>query len=140
LTGFDTLIRILNPKYYPPSHTLHSLQPFLAQHRLRVTYRADSSSPSAPDPNLSPPYESKESQDQYLKDIESGRRETEGALPSWVQDERIVMVEGRREGEEVVSSTRVREAIKNGDRRALSHLVTDGIAEYILKEKFYSES
>lgn len=47
------------------------------------------------------------------------------------------MVEGRREGEEVVSSTKVREAVKSGDREALSHLVTDGITDYILKEKFY---
>lgn len=50
------------------------------------------------------------------------------------------MVEGRKEGEEVVSSTKVREAVKSDDREALRHLVTDGIAKYILKQKLYLES
>ena len=49
------------------------------------------------------------------------------------------MCEGRDEGEGAVSSTRVREAVKNGDRELLSKLVTSGVAEWILQEGLYLE-
>ncbi|RFU36174.1 hypothetical protein B7463_g154, partial [Scytalidium lignicola] len=60
LTGYDTLVRILDPKYYPPTHDLSILGPFLEKHRLRVTYRADDS------------WGSRLEQDEYLKGILGG--------------------------------------------------------------------
>jgi nicotinamide-nucleotide adenylyltransferase len=127
LTGFDTLIRILDPKYYPPTHSLSPLEPFLAKHRLRVTYRTDDQ------------WGAQAAQDGYLAELGEGNREKEGGKREWVREGRIEMVEGRKEGEVVVSSTRVREAVKEGDRELLGKLVTDGVAEWILEEELYRE-
>ncbi|KAJ5171581.1 Cytidylyltransferase [Penicillium coprophilum] len=86
LTGYDTLIRILDPKYYPPEHTLKPLEPFLSKHRLRVTMR-----PS-----------------------DEGDRDGEGMRREWA--ERIQLVDGRAPTERAVSSTRAREASKTAPR------------------------
>ena len=125
LVGFDTLIRILDPKYYPPSHNLTPVVPFLEKHRLRVTYRTDDQ------------WGARESQDSYLADIKDEKRDREGAKGEWVDEGRIVMVEGRREGEEIISSTRVREAVKREDEGLLRKLVTKGVADWILRERLY---
>lgn len=125
LTGYDTLIRIMDPKYYPPEHTLAPLEPFLSQHRLRVTYR------TAAD------WGEKNEQDEYLKEISNGERESDGAKKEW--GEKIELVEGRKEGEQTVSSTKVREAMKKGNEAELKTLVTDGVADYILQENLYKD-
>jgi nicotinamide-nucleotide adenylyltransferase len=127
LTGFDTLIRILDPKYYPPDMKLRALDGFLAQHRLRVAYRAGDQ------------WGGKAAQDEYLRELELGEREKDGGKREWVTEGRIVMCDGREEGEEAVSSTRVREAVKRGDRELLDRLVTSGVAEWILEEGLYLE-
>ena len=127
LTGFDTLIRILDPKYYPPSHTLAPLEPFLGKHRLRVTYRTDDQ------------WGAKAAQDKYLAELGEGRREKEGGKREWVTEGTIEMVEGRKEGEEIVSSTRVREAVRKGDRELLMKLVTGGVADWVLEAGLYKE-
>jgi nicotinamide-nucleotide adenylyltransferase len=127
LTGYDTLIRILDPKYYPPSHTLNSLHAFLSKHRLRVTYRTDDS------------WGERASQDQFLKELGEGKLEGMGGKREWVTEKRIVMCEGRKEGEEIVSSTRVREAVRKGDRELLEKLATGGVAKWILGEGLYLE-
>jgi nicotinamide-nucleotide adenylyltransferase len=126
LTGFDTLIRILNPKYYPPTHELAPLNPFLSKHRLRVTYRTGDD------------WGGRAEQDAYLKALADGDREPEGGRREWA--ERIELVEGRDEGEEVVSSTRVREAVRNGDRDMLQKLVPEGVADWVLHEKLYTNN
>ena len=41
LTGFDTLVRLLDGKYYPPEHTLRPLEGLFERHRVRVTRRVD---------------------------------------------------------------------------------------------------
>ncbi|KAJ5501435.1 hypothetical protein N7453_006252 [Penicillium expansum] len=83
LTGYDTLIRIFNSKYYPPEHTLKPLGPFLSKHRLRVTMR-----PS-----------------------DEGDRDGEGARREWA--DRIQLVKGRLSTDQPVSSTRAREALQS---------------------------
>jgi len=125
LIGFDTLTRLLDTKYYPPEHRLGSLVPFLEKHRLLVTYRTDDK------------WGSREEQDAYIKAIADGELDGVGGKKEWVGEGRIRMVEGRKEGEEVISSTKVREAVKNGDKAALKGLVTDGVAEYVLDEGLY---
>ena len=127
LIGYDTLVRLLDTKYYPPSHTLKPIEPFLEKHRLRVTYRADDE------------WGNRKAQDQYLKDLGEGKREDVGGLREWVTERRIEMVEGRREGEEVVSSTKVRKAVADGDEEALGKLVTTGVKEWILREGLYKD-
>ena len=127
LTGFDTLIRILDSKYYPPNHTLEPVMPFLEKHRLRVTYRTDDQ------------WGARMAQDEYLKYIEEGKRDDVGARREWVSEGRIELVEGRAEGEEVVSSTRVRQAVKEGNETLLRRLVTRGVAGWILEEGLYKD-
>lgn len=127
LVGYDTLVRIMDPKYYPPSHTLSALEPFLSEHRLRVTYRTDDS------------WAGKKEQDQYLKDVGEGKMDDMGAQRDWVNDGRIVLVDGRAEGGEVISSTKVRSAARAGDGKMLGPLVTEGVKDWILEEGLYTD-
>lgn len=128
LVGYDTLIRILEPKYYDPPN-LSSLDPFLSSNSLLVTYRPGAS------------WEGKAEQDTYLGALGNGERESEGGKREWVTDGRIQFNEGessrRKEGEEVVSSTKVREAVKSGDAEELSKLVTNGVKDWITAEGLY---
>lgn len=64
--------------------------------------------------------------------------EKDGGKREWVTKGRIAMCEGR-EGVEAISSTRVREAVKQGDGELLGNLVTSGVAEWILSEGLYLE-
>lgn len=125
ITGYDTLIRIFNPKYYPPEHTLQPLAPFLSQHRLRVTMR--------PGDEWGGPDE----QRRFLLDLANGSRANEGGRPEWA--ERIQLVEGAQPGDPPVSSTRVREAIQKQDTGMLEGLVSTTVREFLLQEKPYAE-
>jgi nicotinamide-nucleotide adenylyltransferase len=127
LTGFDTLIRILDPKYYKSEKKLGVLEPFFEKNRLRVTYRTDDD------------WGVKEAQDEYLEELVKGRRDAEGGKREWVTGGRIEMVEGRMDGEEVISSTKVRNAARKGDREMMRKLVTKGVARWILEEELYAE-
>ncbi|RAK80710.1 nicotinate-nicotinamide nucleotide adenylyltransferase [Aspergillus fijiensis CBS 313.89] len=123
LTGYDTLIRIFDPKYYPPEHTLQSLEPFLSQHRLRVTLRPDSS------------WGSRDEQEAFLRDLAEGRKDDIGGKREWAQ--RIQLVEGRKPGAPSVSSTRAREAVA-ANPQDLDWLVPSSIQEMILSERLYA--
>ena len=125
LTGFDTLIRIFNPKYYGPGGMAASLEPFFARSRLRVTMRTDAEWGDA------------EAQRAYVAALSEGELQRVGGRTEWV--ERIEMVEGRKEGEEVVSSTKVREAVRRRDWEALKRLVSEDVAGWIREEGLYAE-
>jgi nicotinamide-nucleotide adenylyltransferase len=124
LAGFDSIIRIFNTKYYPPDHTFAVLEPFLSRHRLRVRYRPDDE------------WGGRVEQRKYVQDIADGKREMEGAKPEWA--DRIQLVEGKAEGEEVVSSTLARKAAKT-DPKSLEKYVTRTIQDWIISEKLYLE-
>ena len=124
LTGFDTLIRLFDAKYYPPEHSFAPLEPFLSRHRVRVTYRPDDS------------WGGRQEQDSYLARIADGSREHEGAKREWAK--RITMVEGKQEGEETVSSTKARKAMKE-DPSSLERLVSADIKHWMEAEHLYSE-
>lgn len=124
LTGYDTLIRIFNPKYYPPTHTLQPLEPFLSRHRLRVTMR--------PSDEWGNPKE----QEEYLQQLAQGGREHEGGKREWA--ERIQLVPGRKVNEMPVSSTRARAAAQSKDT-LLHSLVPAAICSYIFSEELYQE-
>ncbi|PWY93683.1 cytidylyltransferase [Aspergillus sclerotioniger CBS 115572] len=124
LTGYDTLIRIFNPKYYPPEHTLQPLGPFLSQHRLRVTMRPDSD------------WGSRDEQEGFMADLAQGGKDNVGGKREWA--ERIKLVEGKKPGAPSVSSTRAREAaVKNP--QDLEWLVSPSVREVILSERPYTE-
>jgi nicotinamide-nucleotide adenylyltransferase len=124
LIGFDTLIRIFNTKYYPPEHSLKVLEPFLGKHRLRATYRADDE------------WGNRREQDQYVQDIADGKRLSEGAESEWAKQ--LSLVEGRQEGEPVISSTLVRNAAKNNPAD-LDKYVMPTIRDWIISEKLYAK-
>lgn len=123
LTGYDTLIRIFNPKYYPPEHTLAPLAPLFSQHRLRVTLRP------------SDEWGSKEEQEAFLLALARGDQESEGGRREWA--ERIQLVEGRKPDQQPVSSTRAREAIQSASDD-LEWLVPSNVHQFLLSEKPYS--
>ena len=127
LVGFDTLIRILDPRYYPPDYTLTPLTPFLASHRLRVHYRPGGG------------WGGRAEQERYLADLREGKREAEGGRREWA--ERIELVGDTNANEDVdeVSSTRAREAVKNMNDGLLRRVVTDGVMEWVKQEKLYTE-
>ncbi|KAL0940406.1 Alpha-1,3/1,6-mannosyltransferase alg-2 [Colletotrichum truncatum] len=137
LAGYDTLIRIFNPKYYtasvPPAREgeeevkpmQRALDPFLGRSRLRITMRTDDE------------WGGEEEQVAYLNKLKDGGLEEVGGRREWA--ERVEMVSGRREGEEVVSSTRVREAAGKGDEEGLRGLLGARVKEWVLEEGLYRE-
>ncbi|KAL4978043.1 cytidylyltransferase [Aspergillus desertorum] len=124
LTGYDTLIRIFNTKYYPPEYTLAPLEPFLSRHKLRVTIRPDDE------------WGSKAEQEAYLADLAQGAREGEGARREWAQQ--IELVEGRKVEARAVSSTKAREAAQ-ANPQDLDWLVPGKVRDFIMSEQPYSE-
>ncbi|KAL8831182.1 MAG: hypothetical protein Q9170_005410 [Blastenia crenularia] len=122
LLGFDSLIRLLDTKYYPPKHTLEPVNALFGRHRIRVTRRTE-------DDNK---WGSKEEQDRYWEALANGDRKTEGGKKEWA--ERIEMVEG--EGD-AISSTRVRTFAGKCDWENVEKLVGRGVREWIEAEGLY---
>ncbi|RYP68970.1 hypothetical protein DL771_006392 [Monosporascus sp. 5C6A] len=127
LTGFDTLIRIFNPRYYDADGSMAAaLDRFFARSRLRVRMRPDAGWGDA------------EEQRKYLDGLRSGGGLAEiGGRTEWA--ERVEMVDGRGAGDPVISSTKVRDAVAGQDWETLRTLVSDRVAEWIRKEGLYSQ-
>ncbi|KAF8545033.1 hypothetical protein BDD12DRAFT_653331, partial [Trichophaea hybrida] len=121
LIGFDTLIRLLNTKYYPPVHTLSPLDAFFASNRVRCTLRDGG-------------WGDREAQREYMEVIRRGEREADGCRGEWA--ERIELVEGAPESMGV-SSTAVREAVKRGDSEALDRYLTKEVKGWVLERGLY---
>lgn len=124
LTGYDTVIRIFNPKYYPNNSMKASLDPFFAHARLRVTMRTDDSWGDAA------------AQISYLDELRVGKLEEAGGRVEWV--DRIEMVQGRKEDEAIISSTKVRDAARAQDWEALRGLVGEDIVSWIRENSLYA--
>ncbi|KAK7920654.1 cytidylyltransferase [Apiospora marii] len=127
LTGFDTLIRIFDAKYYPNNTMRQALDPFLSESRLRVTMRTDADWGSAADQRV------------YLEGLRDGKLEAMGGKQEWA--DKVELVEGRPEGqgEDVISSTKVRGAVQKEDWSALRRLVSDGVSEWVKTQGLYKE-
>lgn len=123
LTGYDTLIRIFNAKYYPPEHTLEPLSPLFSRHRLRVTLRPDDE------------WGGREEQRAFLRGLARGDREHEGGRREWA--EKIQLVEGKTTEERAVSSTKAREAAQSTSQD-LDWLLSSRVRELVLSENPYS--
>ncbi|KIW31393.1 uncharacterized protein PV07_03045 [Cladophialophora immunda] len=152
LTGFDTLLRIFTPKYYPNSHPpLSALEPFLRRHRLRATIRVDANSPSQnlkdaqktqPDSSLSASSEAPDlttiaGQEAYLEGIKNGSLEKDGLKREWAEKVELVVDDsGETEG---VSSTKIRNAMKDGDWDEVKGLVGHRVGEWIRHRGLYLE-
>ncbi|KAH6695154.1 cytidylyltransferase family protein [Plectosphaerella plurivora] len=119
LAGYDTLIRIFNPKYYE-GRLMSALDPFFARARLRITTRTGDG------------WGGRQEQVEYLQSLRAGKLADAGGREEWC--DRVDLVEG---GSEVVSSTKVREAAERSDAGALGALVTKRVGEFVLEEKLY---
>ncbi|KAK4198644.1 hypothetical protein QBC40DRAFT_266526 [Triangularia verruculosa] len=156
LVGYDTLIRVFNPKYYGPVMASESdgplntsipttkqeetktpmqmaLGPLFQRARLRVTMRTDDE------------WGGKDEQLRYLQSLICGD-DNQGGAPGlgriggskeWAG--RIEMVEGRQAGSEVISSTYARAAAKDGDEERLERMVSDRVRCWIEEESLYQE-
>ncbi|KAK2592495.1 hypothetical protein QQS21_009805 [Conoideocrella luteorostrata] len=149
LCGFDTVIRIFNPKYYvdqpstPSTRSLHpssqpldnseqlqpvqrALGPFFARAKLRVTMRPDDEWGTA------------EEQRMYVESLEKGGLEGVGGDKAWAR--RIELVEGV---EGVVSSSMVRRVVRDyggdDDGGALDDLVGGEVRRWIRGERLYKK-
>lgn len=132
LTGYDTLIRFCNPKYYPKfDPPLSALKSFFdAGHKLRVTQR-----PTDPNDKSSNEFGTVEEQKQYVTDLRDGTREKDGFKREWGHN--IDMVEAN-DGVGI-SSTRVRNAAKEGEWDVVKELCTEGVAAWLRDQSLYSE-
>lgn len=131
LVGYDTLIRFCNPKYYPKyTPPLSALKPFFDPgHKLRVTQR-----PFDPNDSSSKEFGTVEDQNKYLNNIKEGGLENDGFEAAW--RENIDMVEGTGMG---ISSTRVRNAAKEGAWDDVGKLCTEGVTMWIKEEGLYKD-
>ncbi|KAK2749614.1 hypothetical protein FQN57_005836 [Myotisia sp. PD_48] len=125
LIGYDTLVRIFDPKYYPPDHNLNVLEPFLSQHKLSVTLRVDTT------------WGGREEQLSFLTELGSGAMERIGGKREWV--DRIEVAE-RGDAGEPVSSTRARDSARTGNTLLLQTLVTPRVQQYIMSQDLYKDS
>ncbi|KAF2690612.1 Nucleotidylyl transferase [Lentithecium fluviatile CBS 122367] len=132
LVGYDTLIRFCNPKYYPNADPpLSALAPFFAAgHKLRVMQR-----PYDPEDASSKEFGTVEEQREFVRALMHGKREAEGFKREW--GGHIDFVSG---GEGVgISSTRVRNAAKEGAWGEVGRLCTEGVAAWVRDQGLYAE-
>ena len=143
LVGFDTLIRIFNPKYYPspdpsaPSAMAAALDPFFARARLQVTVRADADAE----------WGDAAAQRAYMEGLGRGSLVAVGGRAEWAtRVARDPDADAEEQGEgplPAISSTKVREAIARGHWAALKtdgfSVVTPRVEEFIRREGLYRE-
>jgi nicotinamide-nucleotide adenylyltransferase len=120
LAGYDTLIRIFNPKYYGEGGLRAALDPLFARARLRITMRTGDG------------WGGRQEQVEYLQSLRTGRLAEAGGRVEWC--DQVDLVEG---GPEVVSSTKVREAAEKADVGTLDALVSSRVGSFVLEEKLY---
>ncbi|KAL7943836.1 Nucleotidylyl transferase [Trichoderma barbatum] len=122
LAGFDTVIRIFNPKYYGEGGMKAALGPFFERARLRVTMRTDDE------------WGGEAEQEEYVRGLGEGKLDEVGGDAAWAG--RVDLVEGRGDG---VSSSKVREMVKNGGKEGLEKLVDEEVMGWIEREGLYKE-
>jgi nicotinamide-nucleotide adenylyltransferase len=130
LAGFDTVIRIFNPKYYTEvaeesiSPMKSALGPFFDGARLRVTMRPDDE------------WGSEEEQMAYVRGLEEGKLDEVGGDGAWAK--RIELVKG--EDGVGVSSSKVRSMAEQAGETRLEELVGEDVKEWIEKEGLYRKA
>lgn len=129
LAGFDTVIRIFNPKYYNTETVAGTeggmraaLGPFFGRARLRVTMRTDDEWGGKPE------------QEAYVRGLGEGKLEEVGGERAWAG--RVDLVEG---GGDAVSSSKVRRLVKAGETAGLGRLVSEEVMGWIEGEGLYRE-
>lgn len=129
LAGYDTLIRIFNPKYYtaeaPDGLTPMqvALDPFLSRARLRITMRTDAE------------WGGRAEQEEFADRLSNGDElEKVGGRREWAK--RLELVEGLEGSHGLIfSSTEARAAVEKEDWERLRKLVSPGVAGAIERKE-----
>lgn len=122
LTGFDTLMRIFDKKYYG-EEGFRVLEPFLKRGRIRAAIRPGEK------------YGKLEEQKGWIDRVRRGDFEEEGLKREWA--ERVEMIEDVEGEVSDVSSTRVREGVKSADWNTVEDLVGREVMEWIRERRLY---
>ncbi|RCK63568.1 Nicotinamide mononucleotide adenylyltransferase [Candida viswanathii] len=123
LVGFDTLIRIFNPKYYLPDKLSNSLEQFMKNTDLFCLTRTDETF-------------SRDQQSKYVDDIKRGSHEE---IPSHWSDN-IYLLEniGNNSRISTISSSAIRKCIKDQDEIWNSEVLPE-VSDYIVQEELYKQ-
>lgn len=124
LVGYDTFVRIFEPKYYK-GHTppLSALTEFFSRHGLRITSRPEEQ------------WGETEEQKEFWRKLARGDMEADGARKEWA--DRIEMVESDADGVGV-SSTSIRQAVSKSDWQTVRQMCTESVAEWTEEMKLYA--
>ncbi|KAI5283725.1 hypothetical protein KEM52_003258 [Ascosphaera acerosa] len=126
LLGFDTLVRVLDARYYP-GRRLEPLAGFFAGgSRILVTPRASEDWGAA------------EQQRQYVQAIANGSLNMLGGSAEWARDIDVQEPVCGGEADGAVSSTRVRAAARAGTRDVLGRLLSSAVCNYVLRRGLYA--
>ena len=125
LVGFDTLIRILNPKYYKLGIE-KELDPFFKAAGLRVTVREDDEWGSAE--------EQRRWLDRLKDDKDNALNGDAICREEWL--DKVVMVEGMGKS---ISSSRVRNCVQSGEG-SLDGLVGDEVRQWMEEANLYKQT
>ncbi|QDS76504.1 hypothetical protein FKW77_005558 [Venturia effusa] len=142
LLGYDTLTRLLAPKYYP-THTppLSALGPFFeAGHKLLVLLRPSSSpspDPSNPNSPFPDPHETDQTQRLFLTSLRHGSLEKEGLKTEWAINQISILEGGDVDTATGISSTLIREAAKKGEWERVGEMCTNGVKAWIEEGGIY---
>ncbi|CDK27004.1 unnamed protein product [Kuraishia capsulata CBS 1993] len=120
LMGFDTLIRVFDPKYYTPASVRDSLSSFMDLSELFVLTRDDG-------------LHSLDDQKRYIENIRLGKTDT---IPKeWYS--KIHMVDGQKESTAISSSALRRSISSKEDSSIWKPYTIDAISEYITAAGLY---
>ncbi|KAI5284979.1 hypothetical protein KEM54_000915 [Ascosphaera aggregata] len=124
LMGFDTLIRVFDPKYYP-GRKLTPLSNFFVSNKILLTLRSDDK------------WGTVAQQRQYIEAIGNGSLNPQGGDACWA--DHIDITEGTNAEGNPVSSTKVRQAARAGSREVMDKMLIAEICEYVLQRQLYAE-
>lgn len=138
LVGYDTLIRIFNPKYYGPPEAVsqvarpnttpmqEALDPFFRRASLRVTMR------------LGDEWGGADEQKAYFETLFQAEGLSKvGGSRDW--GNKIEVIEGSKGGADIISSTHARAAARDRDSNRLDVMVTSEVRWWIEQNDLYSE-
>lgn len=125
MVGFDTLIRVLNPKYYMPDKLSTSLEGFMKVTDLLCMTRVDTTTID----------ENQINQSTYITDISTGKHEN---IPShW--SKKLFLVDTKGDKINYISSSGIRSSIEKNDDK-WHELVLPEIKEFAIKEGLYKNN
>ncbi|KAI9727155.1 MAG: hypothetical protein M1828_007356 [Chrysothrix sp. TS-e1954] len=129
LIGWDTFMRVLDPKYYEDKHDppLSALDHFFTKHELLVTLRADESAEG--DGTL-------REQRNILDSFKRGDKQKEGLQPEWLTENKINVLDQGEESK-LVSSTAVRNAVQKQDWDLVRKYCTPNVADWVKEMRPY---